>query len=305
MQIDPRRLTVLLTVHRAGGVIAAAAQSHLSPSAVSQQIAKLERELGFPVLDRQPSGSVLTPVGRLLVEAAERIEAELADVRQAVAGMGGEPSGKVVIGGFRSALRGLVLPLVQELRGRLPNVDVHVLESETETGATELRNGVLDLLLAEADAPVGRTQPRGTRDITLLDDPWLVAVPASMPRPRTTTDLSHLDWLAVDESAAAHGATQRLMSQLGVTTPAPHRYSDYDIALAMVDAGLGAALLPALAMSTTTSIPQGVQVVAIPGLERRIIIARHRLGRSGPNPVTVQVLDELIQHAARVAGAHR
>ena len=67
----------------------------------------------------------------------------------------------------------------------------------------------------------------------------------------------------------------------------------------MVDAGMGAALLPALAMSTIASTPRGVQVVAVPGLERRLIIARHRVGRSGPSPVLIHVLDELIRQAAK------
>ena len=74
MQVLPQRLSVLLAVHRAGGVVAAADFLHIPPSAVSQQIRLLERECGARVLDRTPTGAVLTAAGKVLADAAERIE---------------------------------------------------------------------------------------------------------------------------------------------------------------------------------------------------------------------------------------
>ena len=67
MHLDPRRLSVLLNVHRSGGVLAAADVARVTPSAISQQIARLEEETGITVLDRQPGGAVLTSAGRILV----------------------------------------------------------------------------------------------------------------------------------------------------------------------------------------------------------------------------------------------
>ena len=78
MRITPSRLSVLLAVHRAGGIVAAADSQHLSPSAVSQQIKLLEREAGVRVLDRAPTGAVLTNAEQVHAGTAERIEAELA-----------------------------------------------------------------------------------------------------------------------------------------------------------------------------------------------------------------------------------
>ncbi len=80
MQVLPQRLSVLLAVHRAGGVVAAADILHITPSAVSQQIRLLERECGTRVLDRTPTGAVLTAAGKVLADAAERIEDELTTV---------------------------------------------------------------------------------------------------------------------------------------------------------------------------------------------------------------------------------
>ena len=69
MDISAHRISVLLAVHRAGGVVAAADLLHLSPSAISQQIRLLEKEAGVRVLDRTPAGAVLTDSGRVLVQA--------------------------------------------------------------------------------------------------------------------------------------------------------------------------------------------------------------------------------------------
>jgi molybdate transport repressor ModE-like protein len=74
MLIDPRRLRFLLAVARSGGVLAAADDLDVTPSAVSQQLAKLESEIGRSLVRRTPTGTVLTDAGRLLVEAAEDIE---------------------------------------------------------------------------------------------------------------------------------------------------------------------------------------------------------------------------------------
>src|ERR1700712_3150032 len=110
MHLDPRRLSVLLNIHRAGGVLAAADVARVTPSAISQQIARLEEETGVTVLDRQPGGAVLTSGGRILVEAAERIESELTDARRALAALQGDVTGTVVIGGVPGAIPDMALP---------------------------------------------------------------------------------------------------------------------------------------------------------------------------------------------------
>ncbi|MGW7354171.1 LysR family transcriptional regulator [Streptomyces sp. Z26] len=299
MDIDPRRLAVLLAVHRAGGVLAAADVLRLSPSAVSQQIARLEEAIGTAVLDRQPSGAVLTRAGRVLADAAERVEAELIDARKALAALREDVTGTVVIGAFQTVIRTLLVPLVHRLEEEFPALELVIREMESEKAKAELRAGAVDLLLLEVNGGVGPgPAPRGTRDVPVLEEPWLVVMPAATPVPASTADLASLTWLGVDSDTAAHAATEHARRGLPGAPPAAHSYHDYQVALSLVSGGLGIAVVPALAVRG--ALPEGVRAVSLPGLGTRSLIARHRTTRSEPRTEVVTVLDAIIALAAEL-----
>lgn len=297
MQLDPRRLAVLLNIHRSGGVLAAADAARVTASAISQQIARLEEETGITVLDRQPGGAVLTAAGRVLVDAAERIESELIDARRGLLALQGGVTGTVVVGGFQSIIQALLVPLVDDLRERLPGLEVILQEITGDEGQRLLREGEVDLMLLEADSPVGRAHPRGTHDVAVLDEPWLVAVPATSPTPATLDDLAQVTWLGVDPSAAAHRATGRVLSTFGSPPPVAHVYADSDVAISMVAGGLGVALLPSLVLLGALR-REGIQAVSVAGLGTRRVTARHRSSRAEPRREVVTVLGEIVQAAA-------
>jgi molybdate transport repressor ModE-like protein len=299
MQLDPRRLAVLLNIHRSGGVLAAADNVHVTPSAISQQIARLEEETGVTVLDRQPGGAVLTSAGRILVDAAERIESELTDARRALAALQGDVTGTVVIGAFQSVIQALLVPLVDDLKERLPGLDLLVQEMDAADGQRDLREGAIDVLLLEADSPTGRSSPRGTHDVAVLDEPWMVALPVAAPTPTTLDELAQSTWLGVDPRGAAHRATERLLATFARTPPVAHVYSDIDVAISMVSGGLGVALLPSLALHGALR-REGIQTVSMAGLGTRLVIARHRSSRAEPRREVVTVLDELIRAAGEL-----
>lgn len=301
MYVDPRRLAVLLAVHRSGGVLAAADLLRLTPSAVSQQIARLEAETGTPMLDRQPTGAVLTPAGRVLAEAAERIESELTEAERTLVSMQEDITGRVTVGAFQSVIRALLVPLVADLHERLPGVDLVVREVDDVHGQRRLRDGTLDLLILEGDSPAGREPPRGMRDVTILDEPWLVALPPGTATPSTLMDLENVVWLEVDPRTAAYQATQRIRSSFAASARTAHEYSDYDVALSMVAGGLGVAILPSLALHGGDA--EQVQVAALPGIGTRHVIARHRTTRSEPRQEVRAVLDEIIRAAGDLDAA--
>ncbi|MFI2754908.1 LysR family transcriptional regulator [Cellulomonas sp. P22] len=297
MPTDPRRLAVLLAVHRAGGVHAAADVLHVTPSAVSQQIARLETEEGVQVLDRGPRGVTLTPAGRVLAESAERIEAELVEARKAIATLGGEVSGRVTIAAFRTAIRAVVGPAAVVIAERHPGVDLVIEEREPVDSLRRLREGDADIVLLERDEDADASVPRGARDVVLLEEPWRLVLPAAVAAPTQLDDLRDAMWVGAEPGTAADRALGRVAATLGGHVRTRHQYYDFDVALSLVAAGQGVAMLPALALQG--EVPHGVSVVTVPGLGSRRLVARHRATRREPGPATVAVLDLLLG----VAGA--
>ena len=245
MDISAHRISVLLAVHRAGGVVAAADLLHLSPSAISQQIRLLEKEAGVRVLDRTPAGAVLTDSGRVLAEAAERIESELTTARRELALIDGDtPTGTVRIGTFATAIRALILPLLLMLEDSLPGIELVIEEIEERVALARLRQGTLDLALLERDSHTLPAPPRAMNDVPLLDESWLVVVPPGQATPSTLADLVRATWIDLDPSTAGAFAMARLSRQLGTPLTTRHVVYDYDVVLAMVSQGLGYAILP-------------------------------------------------------------
>ena len=281
MDISAHRIAVLLAVHRAGGVVAAADLLHLSPSAVSQQIRLLENEAGVRVLDRTPAGAVLTDSGRVLAEAAERIESELITARRELALIDGDtPTGTVRIGTFATAIRALLLPLLSTLEESLPGIELVIEESEERAALGRLRQGTLDLVLLERDSHTLPAPPRAMNDVPLLDESWLVVVPPGQAAPSTLSDLVRATWIDLDPATAGAFALPRLSR----------------VVLAMVGQGLGYAILPELAVHSGV-VPDGVVVSSLPGLGTRQLVVRHRVTRTEPTSAARAVLEAMLVRA--------
>ena len=298
MPTDARRLAVLLAVHRAGGVHAAADVLHVTPSAVSQQITRLEAEEGVQVLDRGPRGATLTPAGRILAESAERIEAELAEARKAIATLGGDVSGRVTVAAFRTAIRAVVGPSAVVIEERYPAVELVIEEREPADALRRLRVGDVDIALLERDGDADVTAPRGVRDTILVEEPWQLVLSTAMAKPAQLDDLRDAMWLGAEPDTAAARALGRVALTLGRNLRVRHQYYDFDVALSLVAAGQGVAMLPALALQG--ELPDGVTVVSVPGLGSRRLVARHRATRREPGPAVVAVLEALQSVAARI-----
>lgn len=298
MATDPRRLSFLLAVHRAGGVLAAADLLHLTPSAVSQQIARLEKEEGVAVLDRGPRGVTLTPAGRVLADAAERIEVELVSARKQLATLGEEVAGTVTIASFQTVTVAVLVPALVALKETHPAVDVVIKDMEYSDGLRALRAGEADIVLHERDEDTKPNVARGQRDLPVLDEPWRLVVPASMPTPTSLHELAGARWVGPDPLTASARALGRLSAEIGAAPTSRHSFYDFGVALALVAAGEGVALLPALALRA--GVPDGVSVATMPGLGSRRIVARHRQTRHEPGPATAAVLEAVTTTAAGV-----
>ncbi|MFD7100960.1 LysR family transcriptional regulator, partial [Streptomyces xanthophaeus] len=175
--IDVQRLRVLRAVAEHGSFNKAAGALLLTPSAVSQQIAALERTLGHPVAVRSTRGITLTAAGRLLVEAAETISAELDQVRHEIDRLTGDRP-RLTVATFASGGRHLLPGALSRFVAAHPEVELTVLEGEPETALPMVRTGAADLALAyhfDGPPPVPAGGRSGLDWTPLMEDPlWLV-----------------------------------------------------------------------------------------------------------------------------------
>jgi len=297
MILDPRRLRFLLAVARYGGVLAAADELGVTSSAVSQQMAKLEQETGRELLRRTASGSVLTPAGLALAEAAEDVERTLAVARSRLEHDDAAVSGTVRIGGFQSFLAIVLAPALPDWRARYPALHFETVEAEEAALTRELRAGGLDAVVVELDAGGSYTPPRGTTEVPLLDEPWKLVVPSGLLLSSDVVDLSRLGlpWLGLDPAAASASAVRRVRRELGGDESSVHTFFSYQNALALVAAGQGVALIPALALESLST--RGVDALDIPGLGMRRVVLRH-LTRSRATSPTLETAVNLVREAA-------
>jgi DNA-binding transcriptional LysR family regulator len=298
MELDPRRLRVLRAVALRGGVVDAARLLHLTPSAVSQQLTQLEQEVGLALLDRSRRRVSLTAAGKLLAARAERIEQELAEARRDLATLSGRVSGPVVVAAFPTAIRHLLVPAFGALSRTHPDVAPSVVELEGPEALRELRTGGVDVVIAEGDAPEP-TRP-GLAAVALADDDYRIAVPRSWtPAPRTVHDLADRPWVAAPPATPGGQARGRLATRHGFTPIRAHTCLEFPGVLALVAGGLGAAILPTLALVDLADDAVTVTTVPIDGSRR--LTALCRAPRSGPEPVAAILVDALVQ-AARALG---
>src|SRR5919197_1637577 len=138
--LDVRRLRTFREVALHGTIRGASQALSFTPSAVSQQVSALERELGVELLERNGRRVRLTAAGRALAERAEAILADLADVEAEVRSLAGGPPRAVRIASFPSAAATVVADTV---RGN--DLDVVILEADPRLGLARLRSGEVDL----------------------------------------------------------------------------------------------------------------------------------------------------------------
>jgi DNA-binding transcriptional LysR family regulator len=299
MRIDPHRLLVLRAVQRAGGVVPASRALYLSPSAVSQHLTRLEAETGLSLVDRTRRGGgrslELTAAGRALAEQGERVAEVLAGAERAAMALRGERSGPVRIGGFATVLRRLVGPAVTDLAIAEPAIVPTVIEVGEADGLAQLRAGELDLLILERRPDA--TPPRGVVAEDLLRDAYRVVVPASWAVHDDAETLFGGRWIAGHKGIPARAALDALAAAAGTTPDIRHLCNDFTSTLALVGAGLGAALVTDLVLDFLPVTNVRVSAGPLdPGA--RIIYVAHRRGRAEPGATATATLEALRAHAA-------
>ncbi|MEV7723278.1 LysR family transcriptional regulator [Streptomyces sp. NPDC087917] len=251
--IDVHRLRILRSVATHGSFNRAAAELRLTPSAVSQHIAALERSLGHRVADRSTRGVTLTEAGRLLVETAETVTAELDRVRGRIDRLAaGRP--RLTVATFTSGGRHLLPGALAAFVGAHPEVELTVLEAEPEVALPMVRDGSADLALTyRFDGPLPSAGPgtTGLDWLPLMADP-LYAV---LPRGHRSADRESLEpaELAGDRWVLGCLKTEaylrRYADRAGFELRIAASTTDYFFAQSLVGAGVGVSLIPRIALA--------------------------------------------------------
>lgn len=303
MPMHPHRLLILRAVSRSGSVAAAADALHLTPSAVSQGVAKLERELGVALIDRTRRGGgrpvALTAAGIELAQHAENVIDALVAAEQSVSRYGASRAGTVKVGGFASALTAIVAPVASHLRVSEPSIELEIHEVAETEGLSALRTGHLDLLIAERPHPDQPISVRGTTETFLLRDPYRVVLPPDWNRSMSVEELIRGPWIAGGSEYSSRRTLDEISQRMGIQLHVTHPCRESPTMLSLVSAGLGAALVPQLTLATHSS--PTVQLTSgelDPGSRVLSVLAR---SRSLSDSAVSHVLERLKEHARQLS----
>jgi DNA-binding transcriptional LysR family regulator len=249
--LELRHLVALDAVAAAGTFGKAALRLGYTQSAVSQQIAALERLVGGAVFDRPggPRPVELTPLGKLLLGHARDIIGRVEATGEAVERFAAGDVGRLDIGTFQSVSNVLLPAMVRQLRSDHPGVDIRLLEDDDkDAGAQAVLAGELDLAFT-----VG---PRGgdLDSMLLLEDPFVLVAPrGELPdRPFPTAQLDQVPLVGYPPGTCQMDI-ERGLQLVGATPTFVFRTLDNGAQMAMVRAGMGWAVMPLLAVDTRDS----------------------------------------------------
>src|SRR3954462_12796464 len=253
--LDLRRLRLLYELYQRGTIAAVADALQFTPSAVSQQLAILEREAGVRLLERAGRGVRLTDPALMLVGHADALLERAALAEAELAAAAGTLIGRARIAGFQSVVLRIALPAMQALARDAPRLRCELVEAEPEQAIPALAVGDLDLVLGDEWQHGPRRLAAGLERHDLLEGPVQLALPARHPAARRHRDAVPLAELAGAIWVTGHAGmgwdemTVRTCREHGGFDPdIRHRTNDANASLALVARGLAVALLPEFAL---------------------------------------------------------
>jgi molybdate transport repressor ModE-like protein len=271
--VELRHFLALEAVAREGSFGKAARALGYTQSAVSQQIAALERIVGQRLVERPggPKPVSLTEAGRLLLKHADAIAARVAAAQADLTALGDGEAGTLRVGVFQSVGQRILPELMRRYLSAWPQVKVSLTESANdEELLTLVERGDLDLTFSDLPLPEGPYE-----SVELLRDPYVLVVAADSPfvdrdGPPTTRELAELDLIGHKHC--------RTIKQLEANIRLPLTFvfrSDHNQTVqALVASGVGSALVPKLTMDPED---ETTELIDIPKLPPRVIaLAWHR-----------------------------
>jgi DNA-binding transcriptional LysR family regulator len=298
--IDLGSLRALAAVDHHGSVIAAAEAMGFTPSAVSQQIKKLEKQTGFSVLERHGRGVLLTERGRVLAAYGHRILAEMEELHSTLMADPASPRGKVKLVSFSTACRGLVGPMLSALATSGTDLDVRVLAEDPREAVARVAGGEADLGIVHDWHSVPLVVPEHLVLEWLCEDVADLLVPRTHPVAGRSAvkaaDIVDERWVSTPHGAICNEALLRIFADVGRVPDITVYDSDFSTHIALVEQGTVVALVPRLGRPALPAAVVAVPVVD-PAPARRVGMVYRRTMSESP----------AIQHLAgllRLAHSH-
>src|SRR5262245_32463422 len=249
--LDVKRLRVLREVISRGSCSAAAESLHLSQSAVSQQIATLEREVGIPLLERTSDGPKLTTAGKALMEHGDAVICRLEEAERELAQIAGLEGGRLRVTSFPTASATLMTAALSRFRQRFPSVELHFCEDEPEDAFPALKRGDFDLAVVFDYPSFPLEFGRDVEAELIYEEPMRVALPPGHPLAAAKSvrieDLADEDWLCGALPSSCRLQVIQLCRDAGFEPRISFESEDYEVIKGFVAGGLGVTVLPELA----------------------------------------------------------
>jgi DNA-binding transcriptional LysR family regulator len=250
--LDVRRMRVLREVAVRGSFSAAAEALSFTQSAVSQQIAALEREAGAVLVQRSARGVKLTQAGEALVRHTEAIMARLAEAEAELEAIAGLRGGRLRMAAFESAGATLMPLAIAAFRERHPAVELSLSLSEPEDCVPQLRSGEVDLAIV-FDSAVRHLDDGIARE-HLIEDPMYLVLPRDHPlasrRRVRLADLAGEAWIGGQPDCECNRLIFRACATAGFEPRIAFETDDYTAVQGFVAAGVGVSLIAELGLTT-------------------------------------------------------
>lgn len=276
-----------MAVH--GSISRAAAALGYTPSAVSQQIAKLERETRVELLERSPGRVALTPAALVLAEAAREVLAVLERAETRLEQQRDRPSGRLVVAGFPTAVRGL-LPAVLGDLGAHPDLECRLLEADPHRVMELVEAGEVDVGVIHDWHNTPLKTPAALIVQEIGRDVGDLLLPESHPlsgKPRLgAAELLGERWISQREGTMCHDWLVRTFDELGATPDIRFQVDEYQSQMELLSAGMGIAFVPRLGRGP---LPHNVRRVDLDPEPWRAVYAVWRTSADGRPAITAAV----------------
>ena len=253
---DLRLLSVLREVALRGSFSAAAEALDYTQPAVSQQIARLEKQVGVKLIEREPRGIRLTPGGEVLVRHTETILAQVAAAEAELGDIAEHARGRLRMGAFATASGTIVPRAVAAFRKLRPAIEVELSLLDPPESIPAVRRGDLEVAITEEGGFAGDTDVSGLEVEQLLEDHMWVSLPSNHPlATRRAIDLADLcdeDWMlaCLTGTCADSNVVLRACREAGFQPRIAYTSDDYFAIQGLVASGMGVALIPGLGLAS-------------------------------------------------------